>query len=96
MSNDETMIQERIRSVLQSRLQDFGFKQLEVTAEEDFEGDQALYIDLYFDLVQPAIDPEPFIFLTTPVREALEALGDHRFPHLRYHFAEQQKVVGWR
>lgn len=95
-SEPQTPLRDLILALLQPRLRGFGFKGLEVTPGEDYEGDQALYIDLYFDLVQPALDPEPFHFLTTAVREALESQGDDRFPHLRYHFDEQQKVVGWR
>jgi hypothetical protein len=85
-----------LERLLHQRLASAGLKRVEAEAGQDFEGDEALYLDLYFDLVEPELDPEPFNFLTTELRETLESFGEHRFPHLRYHFDARQKVAGWR
>jgi len=85
-----------LERVLRQRLASAGLKRVEAEAGQDFEGDEALYLDLYFDLVEPELDPEPFNFLTTELRETLESFGERRFPHLRYHFDARQKVAGWR
>jgi hypothetical protein len=94
--NNTSELRKTVLSVLERRLQTLGFQRLELVAGEDYEGDDVLYIDLYFDLIEPALDPELFNFLTTELREALQRIGEYRFPHLRYHFDERQKVAGWR
>ena len=88
--------QQRIKALLMERLAAVGLRHVEVTAGVDFEGDDVLYVDAFFDLIEPPLDPSRFHFLTTLLREAIEPLGESRFPHLRYHFHEDQKVAGWR
>ncbi len=89
-------LQQRITTLLTERLAWVGLRHVEVTAGVDFEGDDVLYVDAFFDLIEPPLDPARFHFLTTELREAIEPLGETRFPHLRYHFQEDQKVAGWR
>ena len=47
-------------------------------------------------LVEPDIDPRPFIFLTTQVRDVLMQHDQDYFPLIRYHFNPRQKVMGWQ
>jgi len=85
-----------VESTVKERLAYQSLRSVEVTPIIDSEGDRALRIDVQFDLIEPSLDAELFQFLTTDVRNALEQIGEHRFPHLRYHFDERQKVSGWR
>lgn len=85
-----------IESTIKKRLAYQSLRSVEVTPIIDSEGDCALSIDVQFDLIEPSLDAELFQFLTTDVRNALEEIGERRFPHLRYHFDERQKVSGWR
>ncbi len=89
-------LQQRIKTLLAERLATVGLRHVDVTPGVDFEGDDVLYVDAFFDLTEPPLDPARFHFLTTVLREAIEPLGESRFPHLRYHFHENQKVAGWR
>ena len=85
-----------IESTLKKRLANQALRLVDVTPIIDSEGESALSIDVQFDLIEPSLDAELFQFLTTDLRNALEEIGERRFPHLRYHFDERQKVSGWR
>ncbi len=85
-----------IEATLKKRLGCRGFRSVVVTPIVDFEGDRALNIDVQVDLIEPSLDADLFAFLTTDLRQALAEIGETRFPHLRYHFDERQKVSGWR
>lgn len=85
-----------IEAALKKRLANQSLRSVDVTPITDSESDSALSIDVQFDLIEPSLDAERFQFLTTDLRNALEEIGERRFPHLRYHFDERQKVSGWR
>lgn len=87
-------VQNAVERVLREQLGDSGFQKVQVKVGQDHDDDEILYVDAYFDL-QAQVDPERFYGLTTAVRGALELLNEFRFPHLRYHFPEGQKVAGW-
>jgi hypothetical protein len=44
--------------------------------------------------VEPGVDPKVLIQSTPAVRRALWKLGERRFPHLRYDFHDDQRVLG--
>lgn len=90
-------IPDKLRNIivktLESRLKESGLRHVEIKEGEDFEGDAVLFIDIEFDLTQTALDPAQFRFLTSDLREALESVGESRFPHLRFQFHEKQKIA---
>jgi len=94
LDHDLVDVQRAVESVLREQLGNSGLQKVKVKAGQDHDGDEILYVDAYFDL-QAQVDPERFYGLTTAVRRALEPLSEFRFPHLRYHFPEDQKVAGW-
>jgi hypothetical protein len=53
-----------------------------------------LFVQLKFRLVEPGIDPELLSQSTLSVRRALWAIGERRFPHLRYDFHDDQRILG--
>lgn len=59
----------------------------------DHDGDPVLYVDLTFALVERGVDPNVLIQSTPAVRRALWAIGERRYPHLRYHFHDDQRVI---
>jgi hypothetical protein len=83
-----------VDSLLRARLGGSGLRDIQVATGEDHDGDEVLYVDVYFDLTEP-LEPSLFHDLTTLLREALQRQGEERFPHLRYHFHDQQQVAGW-
>lgn len=89
-------VKRAIEAVLADRLGAMGLSKVEVHAGHDHDGDAVLLVDGYFDLTDKALDPTRFYALTTALREVLEQHGESRFPLIRYHFHERQKVAGWR
>ena len=53
-----------------------------------------LFVHLKFRLVEPGIDPNLLSQSTICVRRALWKIDERRFPHLRYDFHEDQKILG--
>ena len=45
-------------------------------------------------LVNPGLDPNLLSQSTLAVRRALWAIGERRFPHLRYDFHDDQRMLG--
>ena len=95
MQNLDT-IRRIVSDTLNSHLFMQGLRSIQVTEDRDCDGDEALYIDANFDLIDSPLEPTRFHFLTTELRQALIKGGEYRFPHLRYQFHEKQKVKGWQ
>lgn len=91
---DTDAVAQQVVKVLRQHLHEVHLRDVQVSTGLDHDGDEVLYIDVYFDLSAP-LDASHFHNLTSLVREALQASGESRFPHLRYHFHAQQKVAGW-
>ena len=71
-----------------------GMEGMQVIPGLDHDGDPVLYVELKFRLVEPGVDPKILIKSGPAVRRALWALGERRFPHLRYDFNDDQRVLG--
>ena len=89
-------IQSIVSDTLKSHFVMQGLREVKVTEDKDHDGDDILYIDADFDLMDSPLEPIKFHFMTTELRQALVDKGETRFPHLRYHFHEKQKVKGWQ
>lgn len=85
-----------VNEALRERLRDHGFQRATVVADEDHDGTEVLYVDVDFGLTEAPVDPEMVIGLTQIVREALATVSETRYPIVRHHFDERQKVAGWR
>ncbi len=60
----------------------------------DHDGDPVLFVHLKFRLVEPGIDPNLLSQSTISVRRALWNMGERRYPHLRYDFHDDQRILG--
>lgn len=89
---DERVI-EAVRRVLEDRMGRFGFEDARAHYGEDHDGDPVLYIDVDYRLSDEPIDTKATIGLVQALRDALGAVGETRFPHVRHHFDEKQKVT---
>ena len=85
-----------ITKLLEERLSAAGINKIQFGIEKDHKEEDELFIDIYFDLTQPGINPQQFMFLTTEIREIIEKHGQSYYQYLRYHFDPKQKVSGWR
>lgn len=92
-SADTIRLSDTVNRVLRERVGNYGFRGADVRVDYDHEGDEVVVIDAYFDLTDKALDPRLFYGLTGVVREALQAEGESRFPHIRNHFDERQQVA---
>ena len=71
----------------------FGFRRARVRAGLDWTGEPVLFIDADYDLVKDPLELGSTFELPVELIDALEALGEFRFPHLRHHFDERQTTT---
>lgn len=97
------MIDDRIRpevkdlvtDVIKREMGPFGLADVAVSPATDDDGDAVLAIDVRYEAKGAPIDPKVVAGLLHKLRDQLWAVGERRFPFIRHHFQEQQKVVGF-
>lgn len=87
-------VDQAIRSTLEQLLSSQGLEGVQVNPGLDHDGDPVLFVELKFRFVEPGIDPYLLSQSTPAVRRALWAIGERRFPHLRYDFHDDQQILG--
>lgn len=91
-SVDQNML-EAINGILRNRMGAMGFQSADVQPGLDHDGDPVLFIDAHYRLTERPIDPSATYGLLQELRQALAEIGESRFPHLRHHFDDLQKVA---
>ena len=84
-----------VRETVLSDMERFGAVDVEVKAVPDHDGDPSLAVDIHYDGHGDPIDPKAMASLLFKLRERLWEHGETRFPYIRHHFPEAQKVVGF-
>lgn len=87
-------VQDSVRSHLHGLLDDFGLERIVIEPGEDYEGDPLINIDAYFRLSKKPVDLDATWKARAGLFRRLRDLGEDRFPYLRLHFNEKQKVTG--
>jgi len=87
-------VEQTIRSVLEEHLTSQGLEGVQVNPGLDRDGDPVLFVLLKFRLVEPGINPNLLSDSAITVRRALWNMGERRFPHLRYDFHDDQRILG--
>jgi hypothetical protein len=87
-------VEQTIRRVLEEHLNSQGLEDVLVNPGLDHDGDPVLFVHLNFRLVQPGINPRLLSDSAISLRRALWAIGERRYPHLRYDFHEDQRILG--
>lgn len=94
MTKESEMIDEKVATavddVLKARMGRFGYTRASIRPGEDHDGDPVLLIDAEYTYSKKPIDVRATVGLTSELRDALEKVGEHRFPHVRHHFDERQ------
>lgn len=86
---------EAIRSFMKAELRPLDVADVDVKTAPDHDGDPSLFIEVrYRDNGRP-IDPKQLAMLLTNLRNQLYHKGEFRFPYIRHHFSETQKVAGY-
>ena len=90
-------VSERTREVvtraLRDRLGPHGFREAEISAGEDHEGDPVIFVTARFDLVPRPIDASITFDMTSAIQDALATVGEERFPILSFDFDDRQEVA---
>jgi hypothetical protein len=87
-------VERTIRDTLETILSSQGMEDIQVIPGLDHDGDPVLFVHLKFRLVEPGIDLNTLSQSTLAVRSALWAIGERRYPHLRYDFHDDQRMLG--
>ena len=87
-------VEQTIRSVMEGHLSSQGLEGVQVNPGLDHDGDPVLFVHLKFRLVKPGIDPRLLSDSAISLRRALWAIGERRYPHLRYDFHDDQRILG--
>ncbi|NBS12946.1 MAG: hypothetical protein EBS77_09850 [Gammaproteobacteria bacterium] len=87
-------VEQTIRKALETILSSQGMESLEVVPGLDHDGDPVLFVQIQFRHVEPGIDLNALSQSTLAARRALWAIGERRYPHLRYDFHDDQRMLG--
>jgi len=87
-------VEQTIRIVLEEHLTSQGLEGVQVNPGLDHDGDPVLFVHLKFRLVEPGINPSLLSDSAITVRRTLWNMGERRFPHLRYVFHDDQRILG--
>ena len=88
-------IRAAINAMLWQEVGAFGLHKVSVSAGEDHDGDPVIWVDADFEAKGEPIDPKAFAALVGKLHKGVWEMGETRFPHLRNHFSEDQKIVGF-
>ena len=89
-------VEQTIRSVLEEDLTSQGLEDmlLNLGLDQDGDGDPVLFVHLKFRLVEPGINSRLLSDCAITLRRALWEMVERRFPHLRYDFHDDQRILG--
>ena len=87
-------VEQTIRSVLEQHQSSQGLEDVQVNPGLDHDGDPVLFVHVKFRLVEPGINPSLLSDSAISLRRALWAIGERRYPHLRYDFHDDQRILG--
>jgi len=82
-----------VQKLLKDKFAQYRFERVDVRAGEDHTGDPALFIDAYYGLSDTPVDTRLILHTLTELRDVLLKMGEKRFPYVRHHFDEKQRVA---
>ena len=84
-----------INEVLKRRVGRFGFTRAEIRPGEDHDGDPVIFVEARYKRTDEPVDSRETFESRSEIRRKLFAIGEHRFPHIRHHFARGQPILGY-
>lgn len=85
-----------IEKALRTALLNYGFQGADINPGLDHDGDPVLFIDVRYRRSDAPVTADALIRAMRAVRRKLDDFGEERFPHIRHHFDDQQKVADHR
>ena len=82
-----------IDAILRSRMARWGYTLADIRPGYDHDGDPVVHVDAHYALRPEPLDPRATRGLTGEVIEAIQALGEERFPLIRHRFHELQTTT---
>lgn len=89
-------VKKAIEDIVRAEVEAFGMTSVHVSAGSDHDGDPALFVDVVYEDGGKPIDTAVLTRLVSKVHSRTWEMGEERFPYIRHHFDERQKVVGYR
>jgi hypothetical protein len=91
----ERKIKQIVNQVLREHLAGYGFQSAEISFVRDADGDPVLFVDASYRYSDDPVNADAVLRAIINLRVALLRAGETRFPHIRHHFDEKQKVQGF-
>ena len=88
-------IRTAIHDLLWREVGDYGLHRVTSTVGEDHDGDPVIWVEVDYKAKGKPIDTKIFAALRLKLRDMLWNMGESRFPHVRNHFSERQKILGY-
>ena len=85
-------IKNKILNLVQEILNVYPIETMGFEITDDHSGDEAIFIDIYYRLNPSEFDPAVITRLLSTVRAMLIGEGETRFPYIRHHLENDQKV----
>ena len=87
-------VKQAISNAVEPILRSQGMEGMQVNPGLEHDAAPVLFEHLKFRLVEPGIDPRRLCDSAITLRRALWSIGERRFPHLRYDFHDDQRILG--
>ena len=72
----------------------FGLRDVRVVPATDFDGEPAIFVHADYEAEGDPVDTKITSRLVSKVCDIVWNLGETRFPYLKHHFNEDQKIAG--
>ena len=83
-----------IKALIRKEMGASGLQDVRVAPGLDHDGDPVIFIDADYEPRGRPININVVAGLVNKLCDALWELGETRFPHIRHHFSEKQKIAG--
>jgi hypothetical protein len=85
-------LRNQIKTIIDGELHQYDIETLDIKIAEDASGDEAIFVDVRYLLSQREFDPKQMNKVRSAVRSMLVDNNELRFPYIRHHLQDGQKV----
>ena len=92
MANLSKKLTGEIKSIIDRMLDQYDIEKYALSVAHDATGDEAIFVDLWYRLGVREFDPSVIAAVRSTVSKMLQEHNESRFPYIRHHLPEGQKV----